>query len=149
MDSPTSVEPQPRVDTLVTEATTGAIGRRTEYSGTIWFGGRPQFTGFGMVTRSQAAWIETPFFLPDSLPYHPDAAAAAVIVASVAIQSAPDEGHQLAEYRAALVADPRNPAVAWVQLQLRAGLHTPTAVSYRVDVIVPPEAVLVADPAAG
>lgn len=145
MDNPIVIEPQPRIDTLVTDAPTGLTVRRTEYSGTAWFGGRPQFTSFGMVTRSQAARVESPFYLPDSLPYRADAAATAVVTVSVAIQSAPDEGHQVGESRAMLAVDPRNPAIAWVQVQLLAGIHTPTAVSYRVNVLVPPEAV----PAAG
>jgi len=95
------------------------------------------------------ARIETPFFLPDSLPYRADAVATAVIVVSVAIQSAADETHQLLDYRATLEPDPRNPQVAWVQLQLRAFTRTPTAVSYGVDVLVPPEAVLAAGTPAG
>jgi hypothetical protein len=143
MDNPIEVEPQPRIDTLVVDASTGAQRRRTEYSGTVWFGGgRPQFTSFGTVTRSQAARVESPFYLPDSLPYRADAASSAVVAVSVAVQSAPDHAHQVVQYRAALVADPRNPVVAWVQVQLLAAIHIPTAISYRVDVLVPPEVVL-------
>jgi hypothetical protein len=150
MDNPIQVEPQPRIDTLVTEAVSGATRRRTEYTGTVWFGGsRPQFTGFGVVTRSQAAKVESPFYLPDSLPYRADAAGSAVVVLSVAVQSAPDEGHQVVEHRAALVPDPRNPVVAWVQVQLLAAIYIPTAISYRVDVLVSPDAVLAGDASAG
>jgi hypothetical protein len=149
MDNPIAVEPQPRIDTLVTDAASGTARRRTEYSGTVWFGGKPQLTSYGMVTRSQAARVESPFFLPDSLPYRADAAATALVAVSVAVQSAPDEGHQVAEHRAGLIVDPRNPAVSWVQVQLVAGIHTPTAISYRVDVLVPPEAVLDGNAPAG
>ena len=53
-----------------------------------------------------------------------DAAREAIAI-TVAIQSAPDEGHQVLEVHAALVADPRNPAVAWVQVQLLAATRMP------------------------
>lgn len=142
MSSQIAVEPQPRIDTLVIDAPTGAQRRRTEYAGAVWFGGKPELTGFGIVTMGMAAQVQSPFFLPDSLPYRADAAAAAVIAITAAIQSAPDESHQVVELHAGLVADPRNPAVAWVQVQLLAGIRTPTAISYRVDVLVPPDAVL-------
>jgi hypothetical protein len=143
-----TVEPQPRIDTLVTDAATGVQLRRTEYSGVAWYGDKPQ-VGPMMVVRSQPAIAQSPFFLPDSLPYRADAAASAVVAVSVAIQSAPDGAHQVTELRAGLVADPRNPAVAWVQVQLLAGITVPLGVSYRVDVLVAPGAVLTGDPAAG
>jgi hypothetical protein len=142
MSSQLAIEPQPRIDTLVTDAPTGAQRRRTEYSGAVWFGGKPEITGFGMVTMARAAQVQSPFFLPDSLPYRAEAATTATIAITVAVQSAPDEGHQVLELHAGLVADPRNPAVAWVQVQLLAGIRTPTAISYRVDVLVAPDAVL-------
>jgi hypothetical protein len=144
MSSPTSVEPQPRIDTLVTDAVTGAAVRRTEYRGTAWYGSRPNVGSVMVTTTMGTARIETPFFLPDSLPYRADLAGSAVIVVSVAVQSAADETHQLIDYRATLEPDPRNPQVAWVRLELRAFTWTPTAVSYAVDVLVSPEAVLAA-----
>jgi hypothetical protein len=146
MDNPIAVEPQPRVDTLVIDAGTGASRRRTEYSGSVWFGGKPTMTGFGIMTTSRAAQVQTPFYLPDSLPYR--VGTPSLIAVSVAVQSAPDEGHQVMEYQAQLVPDPRNPVVAWVQLQVLAGIRTPTAVSYRVDVLVPPDGVLTDAPGA-
>lgn len=141
MEQPTSVEPQPRIDTLVVDAMTGGQRRRTEYTGTAWYGSRPDIDGLVMVTRTGASRLEQPFFLPDSLPYRSDMAASALVACSVAIQSAADETHQLVDYRAFLAPDPRNPAVSWLQLQLRAFTRTPIAVSYRVDVVAPPEAV--------
>ncbi len=149
MSSPTSVEPQPRVDTLATDAVTGAAVRRTEYRGTAWYGSRPNVGSVMVATSMGSARIETPFFLPDSLPYRADVAGSALIAVSVAVQSAADEAHQLIDYRATLEPDPRNPQVAWVQLQLRAFTRTPTAVSYEVHVLVPPQDILTSDSPAG
>ncbi|MEW6224410.1 MAG: hypothetical protein AB1627_07245 [Chloroflexota bacterium] len=136
------VVPQPRIDTLVTDAATGLQRRRTEYTGTVWFGGRPQVTSYGTITRTAFASIESPFFLPDSLPYRPDPLEDAQIVVSVAIQGAEDRAHQILDYRAGLVPDPRNPAVCWVQLQVIARSMVPLAVSYRVDAVVAMNAIL-------
>jgi hypothetical protein len=141
-DSQIEVLPQPRIDTLVTEAATGMQRRRTEYTGTVWFGGRPQVTSYGMVTRGAAAAIESPFFLPDSLPYRPDPLQDALVVCSVAIQGSEDESHQVLGYRAGLVPDPRNPAVCWIQLQVSARARTPLAIAYRVDAVVAMNAIL-------
>lgn len=135
MDNLTSIEPQPRIDTLVTTATGSRRRRRTEYSGTVWFGSRPEL-GSVVVTHTGSARIDTAFFLPDSLPYSPDAARDALIACSIAIQSAESESHQFIDRRAALIPDPRGAAVSWVQVQLLAVTRTPVAVSYRVDVLV-------------
>jgi hypothetical protein len=142
MDTSFSMELQPRIDMLVTDAVSGAQRRRTEYAGAAWFGDKPQLTGFGMVSRTRVVKVDEPFFLPDSLPYRSDLTASAVLVVSVSVQSTPAESQDVMECRAALVPDPRNPAVSWIQVQLLAWIHTPTAISYRVDVLVPPEAVL-------
>jgi hypothetical protein len=146
MDNPIAVEPQPRIDTLTTDAMTGTQLRRTEYSGTVWFGGKPQLTGYGAITMSQGARVQTPFFLPDSLPYR--TGTQVLLAMSVAVQSAPDEAHQVVEYKAELVPDPRNPAVAWVQVHVIAAIRTPTALSYRVDVLVEPSSVVQQAPGA-
>lgn len=132
-DSNIDVVPQPRVDTIVIDAATGGQRRRTEYTGTVWFGGRPNIGG---ATTVRPVMIETPFFLPDSLPYRPDPLNDAQVVATIAIQGAEDRAHQVADYRAGLVADPRNPAVCWIQLQLHARATAPFGVSYRIDVLV-------------
>ncbi len=131
--SPIEIVPQPRIDTLVIEAATGLQRRRTEYTGTVWFGGRPNVGGLTMV---RPAAIETPFFLPDSLPYRPDPLKDAQVVVAVAIQGAEEQAHQIVDYHAGLVPDPRNAAVCWVQLQVRARATAPFAVGYRVDVLV-------------
>jgi len=149
MTSPTSISPQPRIDTLVTSAVNGAQGRRTEYSGVLWYGEPPDVSGMLVVNRMGTTRAETPFFLPDSLPYSADATGHALVACSVAIASAASEDHQLVHHAAVLAPDPRNSAVCWVQLQLLGFFRTPIAVSYRVDVLVPPDAVLTSDPTAG
>jgi hypothetical protein len=149
MDSPTAINPQPRIDTLTVHAVTGAQGRRTEYAGTIWFGEPPKLGGFLVTTRTGAANIDTAIFLPDSLPYRTDMAAQALVACTIAVQSAASEAHQFIASQAALVADPRNPAVSWVSIHLEAFAYTPVALSYRVDVIVPPEAVMAGDAPSG
>jgi hypothetical protein len=144
-DALIEVLPQPRLDTLVTDAVTGMQRRRTEYTGTVWFGGRPQLTSFGTVAMTRSARIESPFFLPDSLPYRPDPLEDAVVVCTVALQGAEAEAHQILEARAGLVPDPRNPAVCWIQLQVIAVARAPVAVTYRVDAVVALNAILAQD----
>lgn len=141
-DSMIEVVPQPRIDTLVIDAATGLQRRRTEYTGTVWFGGRPHVTSYGTVTKTAFASIESPFFLPDSLPYRPDPLEDALVVVSVAIQGGEDRSHQILDYRAGLVPDPRNAAVCWMQLQVIARSVVPLAVSYRVDALVAMNAIL-------
>src|SRR5262245_27439841 len=142
MSAMIEVEPQPRIDVLVVDAATGERRRRTTYAGTVWFGGRPQISGGMVITRSQMAIVQSPFYLPDSLSYRADQAASALVAVTVAIQSAPEHSHQLASAQARLEPDPRNPAVAWLQVLVQGAVATPTGVSYRVEVVLPPEAVL-------
>ena len=49
--NPIEVVPNPRIDTLVVDAASGLQRRRTEYTGTVWFGGRPSLSG-----RRSAGW---------------------------------------------------------------------------------------------
>ena len=104
---------------------------------------------FGIVTRTQPATIGSPFFLPDSLPYRADVATQALVVCNVALRAAAEEIHHIMDARAGMVADPRNPAVAWLQVQVVANGFIPIAVSYRVDVLVAPDAVLGSGPPSG
>jgi hypothetical protein len=136
------VLPQPRIDILVTDAATGVQRRRTEYTGTVWFGGRPQVGSYGTITRTAYADIDTPFFLPDSLPYRPDPLDDAIVACSVAIQGGEEGANHVLEYRAGLVPDPRNAAVHWMQVQLRARARVPLAVSYRIVALVALNAIL-------
>ena len=137
---PTSIDVQPRIDTLVTSVS-GAPGRRTEYAGLAWYGDKPDVGATLMVAANSRADLDEPFFLPDSLPYRAADAASALVRCTAALQAAMDETHLLTEARAALDADPRDPAVCWIQVSFRGRVRTPSGIAYRVDVIVPPDAV--------
>ena len=141
MINPIDPVTQPRLESLVTDALSGEQRRQTEYSGTVWFGGRPEITAMGIVTRGGGARIESPFFLPDSLPYVGSRAGEAIVTCTVALQSQ-TEGAQVLDYRAALAPDPRGGDVAWLQLQVSAYGRVPLAISYRIVVRVPPEAIV-------
>jgi hypothetical protein len=123
------VVPQPRIDTLV-EVVDGGKRRRTEYSGTVWYGGRPQLTAMGSMSVTQGARIESPFFLPDSLPYRPDALGDAVLQSAVAAENLSDHLH-LFEKSASFVPDPSG-APTWIQVHVLATARVPLALSYRV-----------------
>ena len=134
-DKPIDIVPQPRIDTLVTDAA-GRQRRRSEYAGTIWFGGRPEVSAYGIVARSAPAVIDTPMFLPDSLAYRPDPLEDALVACSVAIQGSQEGAAHVLECSAGIAPDPRNPSVYWAQLRVSARVVVPFAVSYRVEVLV-------------
>ena len=69
----------------------------------------------------------------------------ALVTCAVAIQGAEDRSHQILDYRAGLVPDPRNPAVCWIQLQVIARAVVPLAVSYRVNAVVAMNGILTTD----
>ena len=134
------VVPQPRIDTLVDDPA-GGRRRRTEYSGVAWFGGRPQAIAAGALVVSRgSARIESPFFLPDSLPYRPEHLADATLSVTVAITSL-SEYVSMFDTVANFVADPSG-APTWVQVQVLASARVPVALSYRVVALTALEAVV-------
>jgi hypothetical protein len=135
------IRPQPRIDTLATDAT-GRSRRRSEYTGTIVFGGQPEPTAYGIGTPRPTTMIDTQVFLPDSLPYRPDPLEDALVACSVAVQGAEGGGHRVLDSAAGLAPDPRNPAVCWIRLHVVARTSLPFAVSYRVDALVAMNAIL-------
>ena len=131
--------PAPRIDTLVEHPLTGQRQRRTDYSGTVWYGGRPQVMGNMVVSQGGGAQISTPFWLPDSHAY--DAAAADVqIQASASLQSVSDYG-QILEVAAALGDDPQGGGAKRVYVAVSATARVPLGVAYRVTVICGADAV--------
>ena len=136
MISPLSAQ---RLDMVVADPVTGERRRRTDYAGTVWYGGRPQMTGGMVMSRGGAAQITTPFWLPDSHVYEPAAAADAQIQATAAIQSSTDYG-QILEVHAALGGDPQNSDALLVYMAVTAAARVPFGASYRVTVICAPEA---------
>lgn len=132
------VLPQPRVDLLVDDAG-GTRRRLTEYSGVVWFGGRPQLTSFGSMSMTQGARIESPFFLPDSLPYQADKLADATLSVTIAAVNLSDHVN-LFDQAARFVPDPIG-RPSWVQAQIVATARVPLAFSYRVVALTAPDAV--------
>jgi hypothetical protein len=133
--------PQPRVDGLVTDPATDLPLRRTEYSGTLWMGGRPQMTSLGVISIGATTPLDQVVYVPDSLPYRASAAAQAVVSCTVSIQSSSGDHHVVFEAQAALVPDPRGGELAWLQLRVSAFGRPPLGLGYRVVVQVPTDAV--------
>ena len=131
--------PAQRIDTVVADPVSGEQRRRTDYAGTVWYGGRPQMTGGIVMSTGGAAQITTPFWLPDSHMYEPGAAGDAQIQASAAVQSATEYG-QILEVGAALGEDPQNSGALLVYVAVTAAARVPFGVAYRVTVICGPEA---------
>ena len=131
---------QPRIDMLVTDPATGGPRRRTEYSGTIWLGGRPVITA-GMTMASGAFVVNLPpFFLPDSLPYKRDAVGDGIVAATVAVQSDVDHT-MITDAQAAFVDDPGVAGRCWIQIALTMSARGPIGLSYRVVALTAPDAV--------
>jgi hypothetical protein len=131
--------PAQRLDTVVTDPVSGEKRRRTDYAGTVWYGGRPQMTAGLVMSQGGAAQITTPFWLPDSHAYEPAAAGDAQIQASAAVQSTTEYG-QILEVGAALGEDPQDSGALLVFVTVTAAARVPFGASYRVTVICGPEA---------
>jgi hypothetical protein len=126
--------PTPRIDTVVADPASGEQRRRTDYAGTVWYGGRPQMAGGMLIGGGGLAQITSPFWLPDSHLYEPAAAGDAQVQASAAIQSAARDS-QILEVSAALGEDPQNSAGLLVFVAVTAVASLPLGVSYRVTVV--------------
>ncbi|KUI42283.1 hypothetical protein AU197_14285 [Mycobacterium sp. IS-1590] len=138
------VEPQPRIDTLVTTPG-GGEARRTEYTGTAWFDGKPQVSGLALRRAPNAPkGIRTPnfsasFFLPDSLPYDRASLAGATLSVSVVLQASGETG-AIVDAAATFTDDPSG-APTWLQLHVHGHIGWPAAVGYRVIALTSPDAV--------
>ena len=126
--------PAPRIDSVVEHPLTGQKQRRTDYAGTVWYGGRPQMTPGMVISRGGGGQYTTPFWLPDSHAYDPQAAADTQIQASAALQSVSDHG-QIVEVAAALGEDPNGGGTLRVYVGITAAARGPLGVAYRVTVI--------------
>jgi hypothetical protein len=135
--------PQPRVDTLVTDAAGGEQRRRTEYIGTVWIDGRAEAAGL-MLRRVGSPGVVTPakdvaFFLPDSLPYRRERLDGAQLSVTASLQASGEQS-VIFGAEAAFVDDPSG-APAWVRLHISAHTGWPCAVAYRVVALTVPDAV--------
>ena len=133
-----------RVDSLIVDPATGSHRHRSDYAGTIWFGGQPQITGANALPGASET-IEQAIPLPDSHPYVADRVSAAVVQASGALLSAratsAGGSAQLMDLDAVLESDSERPGSARVVLRVGAVAMLPLGISYRVIVISDPEAV--------
>ena len=135
-----SPEPAQRLDMLFTDPVSGEQRQRTDYAGTVWYGGRPQMTPGMVVSRGGGAQITTPFWLPDSHVYEAEAAGDVLVQASAAVQSSRDDC-QILEVRAALGENPQDSGLQRVYLAVTAAAQLPLGVAYRVTVTCAPGAV--------
>ena len=133
--------PAQRIDTVVADSVSGEQRLRTDYAGTIWYGGQPEM---GRPRQGALAEITSPVWLPDSQRYEPAAAAGAQVQASAAVQSAWIQSAggalQIFEVSAALGEDPQNSGALRAYVTVTAEANLPLGVAYRVIVICAPEA---------
>jgi hypothetical protein len=129
--------PQPRIDVLVAAADGSSRPlRRTEYRGTVWYGGRPALTPRARPGReAPVSGVSTPFWIPDSLAYLGDGTGSAVVTASVSLQSIQGAA-QVVDVSAALHPHPGRAGNSYVLCSLQALAALPLGLSYQVVVIV-------------
>jgi hypothetical protein len=128
---------QPRVDTLVSDGETGTKVRRTDYSGTAWYGERPDTSG-GIVSFNLTYLNEdAAFFLPDSHPYTTGDLGDATVTCSVALQGQPGEASFITHAEASFTGDPRGGDQSWIALRIAVYGRQPLGVAYRVTAICP------------
>lgn len=142
-DARDTISPVPaeRLDTVVADPVSGGQRLRTDYAGTVWYGGRPQM---GRPLAGSFAEITAPVWLPDSHLYEPGAAGDAQVQAGGSVQSAwiqsAGAGLQIFEVSAALGEDPESSGTLRVYLTVTAAANLPLGVAYRVTVLCAPEA---------
>jgi hypothetical protein len=134
--------PAQRLETGITDPVSGEARHRTDYAGTVWYGGRPQM---GRPLPAGDAEITTPFWLPDSHTYEPEAAGAAQLQASAAVQSgwiqSGGGSFQVFDVSAALGESPESDGGLRVFVTVTAFASLPLGVAYRVAVICAPDLV--------
>ena len=131
------IVPNPRLDVFVDRAPDGVRHRLTTYTGTIQFGTRTSVLGaaaWGSLTTFEHAWL-----LPDSLPYRADRLAGSHVAAVIAPLSM-HENFDLHRLGAGLAPDPDQPT-AWLKFDFSVTTRSGTTGSYRIDVMVPADAV--------
>ena len=135
-----AVAPAQRIDTLVADPASGEQRRRTDYAGTVWYGGRPQFVGSHPLPGKHAR-ISASVWLPDSHTYAAGAAVQVQATAAVQAGMATSTGgdFMVLDAGAALGADPQDSATMLVYLTVNAVASLPLGVAYRVIVVCVPE----------
>ena len=137
-----TVAPAQRVDSIVTDPDSGEQRRRTDYAGTVWYGGRPQLVGRHPLPGDIAAQISSSFWLPDSHAYDAAAGESVQIQATASVQGglATTAGGNLLilDVSASLAANPQDSGTALVYVTVNAAASLPFGVAYRVIVICAP-----------
>jgi hypothetical protein len=137
-----ALAPAQRIDTLVADPDSGEQLRRTDYAGTVWYGGRPQFVGRHPLPGADAQ-IGASLWLPDSHGYEAGAAGGVQVQATATVQgglTTSNGGNLLVlDVGAALGADPQNSAAMLVYLTVNAVASLPFGIAYRVIVVCAPE----------
>jgi hypothetical protein len=140
------VVPAERIDVLAADAVSGKPCRRTDYAGTVWYGGPPEVLDGLPIHGGSATQIKAPFWLPDSLAYAAGVDGQVRIQATGAMQAgiAHSSGgyFQILEVVAALGEDAQNAGALRVYVTVTAAASLPFGVSYRVAVTCAPDAVL-------
>jgi hypothetical protein len=135
------VAAQGRLDTLVSDADTGAQVRRTDYSGTAWYGEKPDTSGFAVMFSRAPLNEDSAFFLPDSHAYVTSELGGAAVTCSVALQAQAGEASFITHAEASFAPDPRGDEHSWVALRIAVYGRQPLAIAYRVTAICPTLAV--------
>jgi len=132
------VTAQPRLDTLVSHGDTGTKVRRTDYSGTAWYGEPPDTSGMAVSFSQTYLNEDSAFFLPDSHPYvTADLGGDAAVTCSVALQAQPGEACFITLADASFTPDPRGGDRSWIALRVAVYGRQPLAIAYRVTAICP------------
>lgn len=130
-----AVVPAQRLDTLVMHPASATQRRRTDYAGTVWYGGRPQLIG-DSARSGPSARVESPFWLPDSHAYEArDVQIQAVAALQCALSVSSGSTSAILEIDAALGENPADPGVLRLFVILVAIARLPLGITYRVTVI--------------
>jgi hypothetical protein len=131
-----------RIDSLVMDPDSGDQRRRTDYAGTVWYGGRPQIVGRHPLPGTNAQ-ISASFWLPDSHVYDAGASGGVQVQPTAAVQGglATSTGGNLMllDVGAALAPNPETSGTMLVYITVSAVASLPFGVAYRVIVICAPE----------
>jgi hypothetical protein len=138
----TTFAPAQRIDTIVADPESGEQLRRTDYAGTVWYGGPPQMIGRHPLPGDTAAQISAPFWLPDSHEYEPGATGSGQVQATAAVQgglaTSTGGNFEILDVVAALGEHPEHGGALLVYAAVTAVASLPFGVAYRVTVVCSP-----------
>ena len=130
--------PNPRLDVFVEHAPDGARRRLTTYTGQIQCGTRS--TMLGTTAWGGLAGFEHGWLVPDSLPYRADRLVGSQVQATIT-PMAMNETFDVRQLSAGLAPDP-DQVHAWLRLDFALWARTGSLATYRVEVLVLPDAVV-------